>query len=217
MDEHFAQVEKLLDTKYSDYCIPNGLEYVLEAAKYYDGLTISNIDQWLKKYLNGYKNRKSVTHGNPTNTYDDDINDTIINEIRSDIDMKTINEASKLLKRSQMAIGNLLEEYLAEELASHGWYMAWGETVRSTDLVSIDNERLQVKNRNNTENSSSSQVRNGTDIIKWHRLNANNGTKYWPSLVKLTGCQTLSEERFKSFIKQVVQNNNKVLFIPSSL
>lgn len=92
-----------------------------------------------------------------------------------------------------------------------------GETVKSTDLVSNKNERLQVKNRNNTENSSSSQVRNGTDIIKWHRLNANNGTKYWDSLVELTRCRTLSEERFKSFIERVVKNNNKVLFIPSCL
>ncbi|ENK2293181.1 DNA topoisomerase IV subunit B [Vibrio parahaemolyticus] len=217
MDEHLRLVEDLLSTKYSSYDRPDGLEYVLKAAQYYDALALSDIDKWLNKYLNGYKNRKSVTQGNPTNTYDDDINDTIINAIRSDINMNTINEASKLLKRSQMAIGNLLEEYLAEELATHGWYMAWGETVKSTDLVSNKNERLQVKNRNNTENSSSSQVRNGTDIIKWHRLNANNGAKYWDSLVELTRCRTLSEERFKSFIERVVKNNNEVLFIPSCL
>ncbi|ENM3908799.1 DNA topoisomerase IV subunit B, partial [Vibrio cholerae] len=193
MDEHLIRVENLLSTKYSSYERPTGLEYVLKAAKHYDALKLNDIDKWLNKYLNGYKNRKSVTQGNPTNTYDDDINDTIINAIRSDINMNTINEASKLLKRSQMAIGNLLEEYLAEELAVHGWYMAWGETVKSTDLVSNKNERLQIKNRNNTENSSSSQVRNGTDIIKWHRLNASNGTKYWSQLVDITGCNSLSE------------------------
>ncbi|EGQ7835353.1 DNA topoisomerase IV subunit B [Vibrio vulnificus] len=217
MDEHLRQVKDLLSTKYSSYERPDGLEYVLKAATYYDALALSDIDKWLNKYLNGYKNRKSVTQGNPTNTCDDDINDTIINAIRSDINMNTINEASKLLKRSQMAIGNLLEEYLAEELAIHGWYMAWGETVKSTDLVSNKNERLQVKNRNNTENSSSSQVRNGTDIIKWHRLNASNGTKYWSQLIDITGCNSLSEENFKLFIKRVVINNNKVLFIPECL
>ncbi|MFH0240815.1 SinI family restriction endonuclease [Vibrio alginolyticus] len=217
MDEHLRQVKDLLSTKYSSYERPDGLEYVLKAATYYDALALSDIDKWLNKYLNGYKNRKSVTQGNPTNTCDDDINDTIINAIRSNINMNTINEASKLLKRSQMAIGNLLEEYLAEELAIYGWYMAWGETVKSTDLVSNKNERLQVKNRNNTENSSSSQVRNGTDIIKWHRLNASNGTKYWSQLVDITGCNSLSEENFKLFIKRVVINNNKVLFIPECL
>uniref|UniRef100_UPI003F5842B3 SinI family restriction endonuclease n=1 Tax=Vibrio cholerae TaxID=666 RepID=UPI003F5842B3 len=74
-----------------------------------------------------------------------------------------------------------------------------------------------MKNRNNTENSSSSQVRNGTDIIKWHRLNASNGTKYWSQLVDITGCKSLSEENFKLFIKQVVIKNNKVLFIPDFL
>ncbi len=217
MDEHSRRVEDLLSTKYSSYDRPDGLEYVLGAAKYYDALALSDIDKWLNKYLNGYKNRKSVTQGNPTNTYDDDINDIIINAIRTDINMNTINEASKLLKRSQMAIGNLLEEYLAEELATHGWYMAWGETVKNTDLVSNKNERLQIKNRNSTENSSSSQVRNGTDIIKWHRLNANNGTKYWSQLVDITGCNSLSEEKFKLFIKRVVKNNKKVLFIPEFL
>ncbi len=217
MDEHLKKVSILLDTKYSNYERPDGLEYVLQAAKHYDGLTLDNIDKWLEKYLNGYKNRKSVTHGNPTKTYDDSINDVIINTIRADIDMKTINEASKLLKRSQMAIGNLLEEFLSEELASYGWYMAWGETVKSTDLVSNQNERLQVKNRNNTENSSSSQVRNGTEIIKWHRLNAKNGTKYWSALVELTECEALSEENFKRFIEQVVSRNKKVLYIPQCL
>ncbi|WP_228481528.1 SinI family restriction endonuclease [Vibrio fluminensis] len=217
MDEYLKIVLELKKTTYSDYETPKGLEFILKAARHYDNLKINDIDKWLGKYLNGYKNRKSVTHGKPTNTFDDDINDTIIRAINPNIDMNRINEASKLLKRSQMAIGNLLEEYLAKELCNHGWYMAWGETVKSTDLVSNNNERLQIKNRNNTENSSSSQVRNNTDIIKWHRLNANNGDKYWSSLANLTGCNSLSEEGFKAFINQVVTNNSKVLFIPDSL
>jgi len=64
---------------------------------------------------------------------------------------------------------------LADNLIAYGWHCAWGETIRSVDFCSEDGQLLQIKNRSNSENSSSSRVREGTNIIKWFRVNALTG------------------------------------------
>jgi transcriptional regulator with XRE-family HTH domain len=68
------------------------------------------------------------------------------------------------------------EEYLAEKLLPYGWYCCWGETMKSVDFCTQNGDLLQVKNRSNSENSSSNKIRQGTAIIKWHRINASNGS-----------------------------------------
>ena len=41
---------------------------------------------------------------------------------------------------------------------------------------------FQFKNRSNTENSSSSTVRQGTTIQEWHRIHAQTGATHWNDL-----------------------------------
>ena len=63
-----------------------------------------------------------------------------------------------------------LERYLASVMEPRGWIWCSGSTVKAVDLIKPPAapggawKLLQVKNRDNSENSSSSAIRNGTDI-----------------------------------------------------
>lgn len=67
--------------------------------------------------------------------------------------------------------GSLLEEYISVSVRPYGWIWCAGNTLRAVDFCSSDGSvLLQVKNKSNTENSSSSNIRQGTSILKWYRL-----------------------------------------------
>jgi hypothetical protein len=83
--------------------------------------------------------------------------------------------------------GELLEAYLDQAaLARLGWVRCHGSVVRSVDFVRVSCEGgrrrwqlLQVKNQDNSENSSSKRVRSRTRILKWHRREAVSGKELW--------------------------------------
>lgn len=67
--------------------------------------------------------------------------------------------------------GKLLEEYVATSIRPYGWIWCAGNALRAIDFCSSDGKvLLQVKNKSNTENSSSSNIRHGTSIKMWYRL-----------------------------------------------
>lgn len=69
--------------------------------------------------------------------------------------------------------GAILEEYLSEVLEPYGWYWCAGSIYRAVDFCYLSQDNiilLQVKNKYNTENRSSSAIRAGTEIKKWNRL-----------------------------------------------
>lgn len=83
-------------------------------------------------------------------------------------------QAHNLFMSAENIQGNLLEEYISVSARPYGWIWCAGNTLRAIDFCSSDGAvLLQVKNKSNTENSSSSNIRQGTTILKWYRL----GTK----------------------------------------
>lgn len=70
-------------------------------------------------------------------------------------------------------VGYLLELYISTALEEHGWIWCAGDFVRAVDFIKRNSngqwEAVQIKNRDNTENSSSSAIRNGKEIKKWFR------------------------------------------------
>lgn len=124
--------------------------------------------------------------------------------------------------------GNLLEEYIADRTKKFGWVWCYGETLRSVDFCSHDgNYLLQIKNKNNTENSSSSAIRIGTPVKKWFRLGSKRVEGIyvpdfkWDTLNEIINenripdignekCK-MSEEDYYSFLKQVLKNNPYLL------
>lgn len=117
---------------------------------------------------------------------------------------------ARLLHRQSMAaenlLGALLERYLARELEPHGWVWCAGNTIRAVDFIRLDlSLALQVKNRSNSENSSSSAIRVGTEILKWYRVNANTGRTNWEKFPAELPAP-LSEEGFHQFIREYAES-----------
>ena len=81
-------------------------------------------------------------------------------------------------------------------------------TVKSVDFIKgagLNEPRLlQIKNRSNSENSSSSAIRQGTSIEKWYRTNSTNGKTRWeflPDNCDSDETERCTEEGFYQFVK----------------
>lgn len=174
------------------------------------------IRKWLLKYRNGYEGRPSQRISKPLGTVADPIIEKMV-EARlsgiSDDELSKITFSHRLAMSAENILGLMLEEYLATNLAQSGWACAWGETVKSVDFVHSDGRLLQIKNRSNSENSSSSKVREGTSIKKWHRIDANTGNTNWENLAKTHLIVGLSETGFIDFSKKCLTENPACLAI----
>ncbi len=110
---------------------------------------------------------------------------------------------------AENAVGDLLERYLASILEPAGWYWCSGTLVRAVDFIRYDPrarlwESLQVKNRSNSENSSSAAIRNGTPIKHWFRTFAATGDTNWEAFPADSSCRgKLSESGFHAFVTRV--------------
>jgi len=168
------------------------------------------IRKWLNKFKSGYDGRASQRTSNPPGTVADPIIEKIIGARLSDLkekDLEKITYAHRLGMSAENILGLILEEYLSDNLKEHAWHCAWGETVKSVDFVNEDGSLLQIKNRSNSENSSSSSVRDGTKIAKWYRIKADRIEYMWDKLNELCGTNHLSEESFVKFVKQTITSN----------
>lgn len=123
--------------------------------------------------------------------------------------------------------GGLLEEYIAACTRPYGWIWCAGSTLRSIDFCTCNGLLLQVKNKSNTENSSSSTVRDGTTIHKWVRLSTSHKNKQpvprynWDRLNQIVNenrtkgfdlppCN-MSEESYTSYIASLIRANHTVI------
>lgn len=108
-------------------------------------------------------------------------------------------------------IGYLLERYLASVMEPRGWTWCSGSTVKAVDFIKPptgDNEKwvlLQVKNRDNSENSSSSAIRNGTEIKKWFRTFSRQPKFNWSAFPDAEILPLISEEGFRSYVKDYLE------------
>jgi hypothetical protein len=80
-----------------------------------------------------------------------------------------------------------------------------------------------VKNRSNSENSSSSRVRINQLIEKWHRVDAGTGLYRWSYFNEKYDTDRFCEENFVMFVQQAlignpgalaVEKNNLWQFLP---
>lgn len=178
---------------------------------------VNAIEKWVLKYWRGFEGRASQRASNPPGTIPDPVIEEIIGARLvhlSEDDLSKITFAHRLGMSAENILGVILEEYLAIRLAETGWHCAWGETAKSVDFVNEDGRLLQIKNRSNSENSSSSRVRDGTEIEKWYRVEANKkGIFHWEKLNRMCGIDTLSEENFVEFVKSLLGGNPEALAV----
>jgi hypothetical protein len=174
---------------------------------------------WLKRYNDSYKNRISRRISQLPRTVADPIVSTIINARLTGLTtehLEQIKYAHRLSMSAENIQGLLLEEFLAEQLADYGWYCCWGEGVRHVDFCNVDGSLLQIKDRSNSENSSSSRVRINQRIEKWYRVDARTGFYRWFYFNEKYGTDRFSEENFVAFVQQVLLNNPQALAIEAN-
>lgn len=120
-------------------------------------------------------------------------------------------------KRSMAAenlVGELLESYLDSILRAQGWIWCVGSMVRSVDFLKADGEmwiELQVKNRDNSENSSSSAIRNNTEIKKWFRTYSRTGRTNWENFPIKNAADHLSEAGFMKYVTDYLAETARLL------
>ena len=117
----------------------------------------------------------------------------------------------QLSMSAENLVGALLERYIAQVLEPHGWIWCAGDFVRAIDFIKYNQstklwEAVQVKNRDNTENSSSSAIRQGTTIEKWFRTYSKPSKKRatntnWENFPEEEFRDQLSEDGFLQFIR----------------
>jgi len=178
------------------------------------------IQKWVEAYHRGYTNRPSVKRGKPSSTHPDVIIKILLEARLPDLSSTSAEEIVKghsVLMSLENLVGDLLEEYLSERLKPFGWYCAWGSTIDAVDFCNKKGELLQVKNSDNSENSSSSRVRSGTKINKWSRRKSSKADRFsWDTLQEMTGADNLSEEDFRTFAVSVIKTNPDCIYIADS-
>ncbi len=117
---------------------------------------------------------------------------------------------------AENCVGNLLERYIDSQLRGSHWSWCCGEFVRAIDFLGKNEQEewiaLQIKNRDNSENSSSSAIRNGTHIQKWFRSFSKDTKKgrpsftNWDKLPPLMKGYSLSEAGFKKFVTAYIES-----------
>ncbi len=181
------------------------------------------IQKWVSKFMKGYSERISQRHSRLPGTMPDEAISKILtiglncNGTNHSHHIHEIVYAHRLAMSAENILGLLLEEFLFEKLSKYGWALAWGETISHVDFVNKDGFLLQVKNRSNSENSSSESVRNNTSIQRWYRVDAKTGSYQWDDLNKLAGITSsddeLDENKFQNFIGEVLKNNPNALVV----
>lgn len=145
-----------------------------------------------------------------TKTIPDEMVSFIVQSYLECSDEKTaqIRDEHSLSMAAENLIGFLLEKYIADKLDAHGWVWCSGDFVKSVDFIrKMPNGTwllLQVKNRDNSENSSSSSVRDGTEIKKWFRSFNKKTDLNWASFPDEEARQLLSEDGFKADVKTYI-------------
>jgi hypothetical protein len=131
----------------------------------------------------------------------------------SEPETEKIKLEHKLSMAAENKVGELLERYIGLTLEGNGWVWCSGHFIKAVDMIKRKSDGtwvlLQVKNRSNSENSSSSAIRIGTEIKKWFRTFANKKTTNWNAFPDEEMRHLLSEDGFKTFVKNYLLSSKK--------
>ncbi|MCR5540669.1 MAG: SinI family restriction endonuclease [Ruminococcus sp.] len=186
--------------------------------------------RWINNYFNEINKLPSQREAKPKSTCDDPAIERIVKGTHNLSIKKVVfgNYYHNLFMSAENILGNLLEEYIADRIRPYGFIWCAGHVLRAVDFCNTDGSLLlQVKNRSNTENSSSSNIREGTNIEKWYRLSTTkkkgkiNPKFQWKELNKLIDenrteeimlppCQ-MTEDDYENFLDTVAKNNPKLI------
>lgn len=194
-----------------------------------DSTFMDYLYKWIKGYEESAINPPSQRQASPKGSCSDPAIQTIV-QIATNIDSNFAQRMAayhNLFMSAENIQGNLLEEFISRSVRPYGWIWCNGNVLRAIDFCSSDGAiLLQIKNKSNTENSSSSAIRAGTDIKKWYRLGTQtrNGVKYpaykWDSLnaiinshitTSLPANCNMNEDSYQAFLRDITSNNTSII------
>lgn len=189
-----------------------------EFAKKEKGLEVGEA-RYIERQATAFsRSRQLKAPQEPNTTPDEMVSFVLVNYFEvANSRLKSIRKTHGLSMAAENLVGELLERYLASVLEPAGWVWCSGSTVKSIDFVKPPNSSggkwslLQVKNRSNSENSSSSKVREGTTIEKWHRTFSKKPGSNWNQFPDKDLVDSLSETKFKLFSNRYLLQAKKVL------
>lgn len=142
-----------------------------------DALVSSYLHRWILSYCNAMATLPSNRIASPKSSCSDPVVKKMVQQIQGLSDDTANNKelAHIIFMSAENVLGNLLEEYISSCIKDYGWIWCAGNTLKSIDFCNSSGKiLLQIKNKSNSENSSSSSVRKGTTIKKWYRLGTSN-------------------------------------------
>lgn len=188
------------------------------------------IEKWVNGYCNAMDNLPSQRTATPKSACSDPAIKLLVQITQGSSDESASSEEAfhNLYMSAENIQGNLLEEYISNRVRPYGFLWCAGNVLRAIDFCNTDGSvLLQIKNKNNTENSSSSNIREGTTIEKWYRLGSRtqNGQilpKFrWEDLNEIINSNktegfdlppcNMSEEDYQDFIRQVATANPNII------
>lgn len=182
----------------------------------------TDVFKFVEKFFLAFSHRPSKRTSGKMTTVPDKLIDNLI-EVRiksfTPDDVALIRFGHRLSMGAENIIGLILEEYIHTKVLKYGWATCWGSCIKAVDLCNKNGDLIQIKNKDNTENSSSDKIRAGTTIQKWYRLSSRTGQTEWRALNTMLGIPTsdkLSEEDFIQFARDVVTRNPKCLYVDSA-
>jgi len=130
---------------------------------------------------------------------------------KTDEEIEVIKKSHNICMSVEDLIGHTLEEYIYSVVSKDGWIWCSGNILRSIDFIKKETEgdqtiwkMLQIKNSDNSENSSSKKVRKGTPIKMWFRRFSKKKDYNWTDLHNIMNNNDLSEENFLKFLENKV-------------
>lgn len=164
--------------------------------------TQAGLDRLAEKYFSGY--RRSDFPAQPGTVPDQMV--SIVMQVvygYSAPDSERIKIEHQQSMCAENCVGALLERYIDSVLRQHDWHWCCGEFIKAVDFIKKNMDgtwvTLQVKNRDNSENSSSSAIRNDTSIQKWFRSFSRTGETNWNNVPPAMKNLGLCEEGFIAF------------------
>ena len=188
------------------------------------------LNRWVKNYLDAINNLPSKRTANPKSACTDPAIRVIVKATQGMTDAEALDgeKCHNLFMSAENIQGNLLEEYIASKVKLYGFLWCAGNVLHAIDFCNTSGTMLiQIKNKSNTENSSSSAIRTGTSIEKWYRLGTrtSGGVKVpdykWAGLNALInnsktnghGLQpcAMSEDDYQAFLSRVASANHSLI------
>lgn len=165
-----------------------------------------NLERLANKYISGYLHTDLPAE---PGTIPDQMVSVIMNQFYEyeEAQLEFIKVSHQHSMCAENCVGALLERYIASYATDWSW--CCGNFVKAIDFLQKDTSGawnlLQIKNRDNTENSSSSAIRNGTEIAKWFRTFSRTGATNWDNPPPSLQRHGLSEQGFVDFVRNYIR------------